>query len=69
MKKNKVSMIIAIIVSVTIITIGSVMIIQIVKNDQASKLVIEKCFDNFDSKGSVVVEKDNFWSPVTCENE
>ncbi|NYF23694.1 hypothetical protein [Sporosarcina sp. JAI121] len=67
MNKNKLNMIIAIIVSVTILTIGSVLIIQMGKNHQTNTLIIEKCFDKFDKEGTVMVEKKNFWSLVTCE--
>lgn len=62
-------MILAIIISITILTVGSVAITQIVKNHQANQLIIEKCFDNFDHEGNVVVEKKSFWSPVTCEKK
>ena len=67
MKKNKLQMMIAIILSVTIVTIGGVLINQITKNHQANELIIDKCFENFDEEGTVVIKKDSFWSPVVCE--
>ncbi|WP_043933269.1 hypothetical protein [Bacillus sp. EB01] len=66
MNKNKLNMIIAILGSVTILTIGGLVFNQIYKNHQANELIIEKCFDNFDKEGEVVIKKDGFWSPVTC---
>jgi hypothetical protein len=60
-------MIIAIIGSVTILTIGGVLFTQISKNHQANQLIIDKCFENFEKDGSVVIKKDGFWSPVICE--
>ncbi|WP_378151147.1 hypothetical protein [Chungangia koreensis] len=35
---------------------------------QADQLIIDQCFENFDTKGKVVMKKENFWSPITCEN-
>ncbi|WP_059170362.1 hypothetical protein [Bacillus sp. FJAT-27445] len=69
MNKNKLNMIIAIVVSITIITIGGVIFNQIAKNHQANELIINKCFENFDKEGTVVIKKDGFWSPVTCEKK
>lgn len=45
------------------------MMFQIGKNHQANKLIIDKCFENFDKEGKVVVKKNGFWSPVSCEKE
>ena len=69
LNKNKLNGIIAIIVSVVILTIGSVLFFQIVKNHQANELIIDKCFESFDKEGKVVVKKDGFWSPVSCEEQ
>jgi len=59
----------AIIISVIILALGSVVIFQIGKNHQANEIIIDKCFENFDREGKVVVKKDGFWSPVSCEKE
>lgn len=67
MKKNKLQMMITIVGSLSILTIGGLVFNQIHKNYQANELIIEKCFENFDKVEAVVVEKDGFWSPVTCE--
>ncbi|WP_053362451.1 hypothetical protein [Bacillus sp. FJAT-27251] len=69
MNKNKLNMIIAILGSVTILTIGGLLFNQIYKNHQANELIIENCFDNFEIEGEVVIKKDGFWSPVTCEKK
>ncbi|OEH91046.1 hypothetical protein [Bacillus solimangrovi] len=69
MNKKKLNMIIAILGSVTILTIGGLVFNQMYKNHQANKLIIEKCFDNFDIEGEVVIKKDGFWSPVACEKK
>ena len=67
MKKNKQQMMIAIILCVTIVTIGGVLFNQITKNHQANERIIDKCFENFEEEGTVVIKKDGFWSPVICE--
>jgi hypothetical protein len=69
LSKNKSNQVIAIILSVITITVGGVMMFQIGKNHQANKLIIDKCFENFDKEGKVVVKKNGFWSPVSCEKE
>jgi hypothetical protein len=57
----------AIIISAIILAVGSVVIFQIGKNHQANEIIIDKCFENFDNEGKVVVKKNSFWSPVSCE--
>ncbi|WP_335964061.1 hypothetical protein [Halalkalibacter kiskunsagensis] len=69
MNKNKLNIILAIVGSVAILTIGGLVLNQINKNHQANQLIIEKCFDNFDKEGEVVITKDGFWSPVRCEKK
>lgn len=69
MNKNKLNIIIAILGSVAILTIGSLVFNQIYKNHQTNEIIIEKCFDNFDKEGEVVVKKEGFWSPVICEKK
>lgn len=69
MNKNNLNMIIAILGSVAILTIGGLVFNQMHKNYQANQLIIEKCFDNFDKEGEVVIKKDGFWSPVACEKK
>ncbi|MBP2080188.1 hypothetical protein [Oceanobacillus polygoni] len=69
MNKNKLNMSAAIIISVIILAVGSVAIFQIGKNHQANEIIIDKCFQNFDKEGKVVVKKDSFWSPVSCVKE
>lgn len=64
---NKLSMLMAIVGSVLILTIGGIIFNQIYKNHQANELIIEKCFENFDKDGEVVIKKDGFWSPVICK--
>jgi len=62
-------MVIAIIGSLAILTIGGLVFNQIHKNHQANKLIIDMCFENFDKVEEVVIKKDGFWSPVTCEKK
>ena len=69
MNKNKLNLIIVIVGSLAILTIGGLVFNQMHKNYQANQLIIEKCFDNFDKEGEVVIKKDGFWSPVTCEKK
>ena len=69
MNKNKLNMIIAIVGSISILTIGGLVFNQIHKNYQANELIIEKCFENFDKVEKVVIKKDGFLSPVTCEKK
>jgi hypothetical protein len=67
LNKNKLNTIIAIVGSVAILTIGGAVLNQIHKNHQATQLIIEKCFEHFDKVEKVVIKKDSFWSPVSCE--
>ena len=67
--KNKINWIIAIVGSILILTFGGLMFNQIHKNHQANKLIIDKCFENFDKVEEVVIKKDGFWSPVICEKK
>ena len=69
MNKNKLNIILATVIGVAILTIGGLVFNQMYKNHQANQLIIEKCFDNFDEVGEVVVKKDGFWSPVSCEKK
>ena len=62
-------MIIAIVGSAAILTIGGLVFNQIHKNHQANHLIMEKCFDNFDEVGEVVIKKDGFLAPVSCEKK
>ena len=47
--------------------IAGIMLFQIGSNHQESMLIIEKCFENFEKEGVVVIEKKNFWSPASCD--
>jgi hypothetical protein len=67
LNKNKLKIMIAIVGSIAILTIGGLVFNEIHKNYQANELIIEKCFEDFDKKGEVVIKKDGFLSPVTCE--
>ncbi|MGD6842459.1 hypothetical protein ACQCVH_08020 [Bacillus infantis] len=67
MKKNKLQMMLAAIGSIAILTIGTVMIIQIGKNHQVNKQIIDQCFESFDTERTVTIKKEGFWSPVSCE--
>ena len=69
LNNNKRSMLMAIVGSIFILTIGGIALNQIYKNHQANELIIEKCFENFDQAEEVVVKKDGFWSPVICEKK
>ena len=69
MNKNRLKITILLIGSITILTIGGIVFNQIYKNHQASQLIIEKCFENFDKVEEVVIKKDGFWSPVSCEKK
>jgi hypothetical protein len=67
LKKNKLQMMLAAIGSIAILTIGTVMIIQIGKNHQVNKQIIDQCFESFDTERTVTIKKEGFWSPVSCE--
>jgi hypothetical protein len=67
LKKNKLQMMLAAIGSIAILTIGTIMIIQIGKNHQVNKQIIDQCFESFDSERTVTIKKEGFWSPVSCE--
>lgn len=69
MIKNKLNIIVAIVGSFAILTIGGLVLNQIYKNHQANQLIIEKCFENFDREEEIVITKDGFWSPVRCEKK
>jgi len=69
LNKNKVTRVIIIIGSVTILIIGGLLFNQILKNHQANQLIIDECFENFDQYGEVTIKKDGFWSPVICEQK
>jgi hypothetical protein len=69
LKKNKWQMMIAAIGSIAILTIGTVIIIQIGKNHQVNKQIIDKCFESFDKDRTVTIKKEGFWSPVACEKQ
>ncbi|MEK4385823.1 hypothetical protein MKZ25_08430 [Solibacillus sp. FSL W7-1464] len=69
MNNNKLSLLIAIVGSIFILTIGGVLFNQIYKNHQANELIIKKCFENFHQAEEVVIKKDGFWSPVICEKK
>ncbi|MFD1415529.1 hypothetical protein [Oceanobacillus jeddahense] len=67
MQKDTLNIIFAIIVCTTIVTIGSIMAIQINNNHKANEQIIDKCMENFNEEGSVTLEKDGLWSPVVCK--
>jgi len=67
LKKETLNIIFAIIVCTTIITIGSILAIQINNNHKANELIIEKCMENFHEEESVTLEKEGLWSPVVCK--
>jgi hypothetical protein len=67
LKKNKLQMMLATIGSIAILTTGTVMIIQIGKNHQVNKQIIDRCFESFDTERTVTIKKEGFWSPVSCE--
>ncbi|MFD1336607.1 hypothetical protein ACFQ4N_13710 [Oceanobacillus iheyensis] len=69
MNNNRLTLVIAVIGSVAILITGALLFNQIHKNHKANELIIEKCFDNFNAEGKVVIKKDGFWSPVTCEKK
>ena len=69
LNKNKLNIAITIVGSLAILTIGTLVFFQTYKNYQANNLIIEKCFENFDQVEEVVIKKDSFWSPVTCEKK
>ena len=58
------------IVGGSIIIIGTILIlVQISRNHQENMNIINECFDRFDEGNGVVVQKEGFWSPVTCEKQ
>ena len=59
-------MIFAIVASVAILTVSGLVFTQMHKNYEANQLIIEKCFDNFEKEGKVILKKDTSLSPVTC---
>ena len=66
---NKLNIFFSIVGSIAILTAGILVFNQMYRNHQANQLIIEKCFDNFDKAEEVVIKKDGFWSPVSCEKE
>lgn len=66
MKKNKITLTIAVIGTLAILTIAGLAFNLSYNNYQANKLIIDKCFENFDHVDEVVVKKNGFWSPVVC---
>ena len=68
MNKNKLNIIILIVGSIAILTIGGLVFNQMYKNHQANQLIIEKCFENFDKAEEVVIKKKD-GVPVTCEKK
>lgn len=69
MSKNKLHVVIAVIGSVLILTIGGLVFNQMQNNHQANERIIEKCFENFDEVEKVMITKEGFWSPVICEKK
>ena len=69
LNKSKLNIMITIVGCVAILTLGGLVFNQIHKNHQANQLIIEKCFENFDEVEKVVIKKDGFWSPVSCEEK
>ncbi|WP_169803138.1 hypothetical protein [Neobacillus novalis] len=59
-------MVVAIMVTITILTVGVIRITQIKNNYQANKLTLESCVDN---GGTAVVGQKYFWSltSAACE--
>ena len=57
---------VSIVASVLMFGIAGIMLFQIGSNHQESMLVIEKCFENLEKEGVVVIEKKNLWSPASC---
>lgn len=66
LNKNKISLLVAIMVTITILTVGGVRITQIKSNYQANKLILEACVDN---GGTALVGQKHFWSltAAACE--
>ena len=58
--------IVSIVAGVLMVGIAGILLFQIGSNHQESMLIIEKCFENFEKEGVVVIEKKNFWSPASC---
>ncbi len=50
-----------------ILAVGLIMINFIIKNHQKNTLLIENCFNHLDNVETIVIKKDSFWLPVTCE--
>lgn len=65
--KQKINKTLVVLVSVIILTIGSVIIAQIYHQHQANKRIIDECFEKFDTGSEIVVNKESFWSSVSCE--
>ena len=60
---------VSIVACVLMFGIAGIMLFQIGSNHQESMLVIEKCFENLEKEGIVVIEKKNLWSPASCIRE
>ena len=69
MNKNKRNKMILIIGSAILIITFILLFLLIGRNHQENMQIIEGCFDHFDQSDGVVLEKTNFWSPVTCEKK
>lgn len=69
LNNNKPSVILVVVGSVFILTIGGFVFNQTYKTHQANERIIEQCFERFDKVGEVVIKKDGFLSPVICEKK
>ncbi|MEK4563163.1 hypothetical protein MKX54_00440 [Alkalihalobacillus sp. FSL R5-0424] len=58
------------IIGASVILITTVLVfIQMSRNHQENMRIIDECFERFDEGNGVVVQKEGFWSPVTCEKQ
>lgn len=66
MKKNKLNLLFATVGCATILIVGGLVFNQIYKNHQVNELIIEKCFEKFDSVEAMTIEKSGLLSSVSC---
>lgn len=57
---------VSVVAVVLMVGMAGILLFQVGSNHQESMLIIEKCFENFEKEGVVVIEKKNFWSPASC---
>lgn len=67
MNKSKLNLMIAILGSLTILMVSGLVFNQIHNYYQTNQLIIDQCFEEYDTVEKVVVKQGGLLSPVSCE--